>query len=74
MASARGGSSRPSEQRGERKSKTPNLDHYSRDLTSLAREGELDPIVGREVDMPTAAAGPRARLATNVSRHVSFLT
>jgi ATP-dependent Clp protease ATP-binding subunit ClpC len=33
------------------KSKTPTLDHYSRDLTALAREGQLDPIVGREKEM-----------------------
>jgi ATP-dependent Clp protease ATP-binding subunit ClpC len=30
------------------KSKTPHLDLYSRDLTNLAREGELDPTIGRE--------------------------
>ncbi|MBM3497106.1 MAG: ATP-dependent Clp protease ATP-binding subunit [Armatimonadetes bacterium] len=30
------------------KSKTPHLDTYSRDLTALAREGELDPTIGRE--------------------------
>jgi ATP-dependent Clp protease ATP-binding subunit ClpC len=39
------------QQQPQTKSKTPNLDHYSRDLTALAREGELDPIVGREKEM-----------------------
>lgn len=39
------------QQQAQSKSKTPNLDHYSRDLTALAREGELDPIVGREKEM-----------------------
>jgi len=34
-----------------KKSKTPNLDHYSRDLTQLAREGQLDPVIGREPEM-----------------------
>ena len=29
------------------KSKTQTLDQYSRDLTALAREGRLDPVVGR---------------------------
>lgn len=29
------------------KSKTPTLDQYSRDLTRLAREGQLDPVIGR---------------------------
>ena len=30
------------------KSKTATLDQYSRDLTALAREGRLDPVIGRE--------------------------
>jgi ATP-dependent Clp protease ATP-binding subunit ClpC len=29
------------------KSKTPTLDAYGRDLTALAREGKLDPVIGR---------------------------
>ncbi len=33
------------------KSKTPFLDHFGRDLTALAREGKLDPVIGREVEM-----------------------
>ncbi len=37
----------PGQQRGEKKSKTPALDHFCRDLTGLARQGELDPIIGR---------------------------
>ena len=39
-----GGSSTP---KGEKKSKTPALDHFCRDLTELAREGKLDPTIGR---------------------------
>ncbi len=31
-----------------KKSKTPALDHFGRDLTELARRGGLDPIIGRE--------------------------
>ena len=31
-----------------KKSKTPALDFFCRDLTKLAKEGELDPIIGRE--------------------------
>lgn len=31
-----------------KKSKTPALDHYGRDLTELARRGMLDPIIGRD--------------------------
>ncbi len=30
------------------KSATPMLDQYSRDLTALAKEGKLDPVIGRE--------------------------
>jgi len=33
--------------KGEKKSKTPALDHFCRDLTELARAGELDPTIGR---------------------------
>ncbi|MBX3372946.1 MAG: ATP-dependent Clp protease ATP-binding subunit [Phycisphaeraceae bacterium] len=31
-----------------RKSKTPALDSFGRDLTELAKAGELDPVIGRE--------------------------
>jgi ATP-dependent Clp protease ATP-binding subunit ClpC len=31
----------------QEKSKTPTLDQYSRDLTKLASEGKLDPVIGR---------------------------
>ncbi|MEV5933011.1 ATP-dependent Clp protease ATP-binding subunit [Streptomyces sp. NPDC052079] len=30
---------------------TPTLDKYSRDLTSLAREGRIDPVIGREQEI-----------------------
>lgn len=33
------------------KGNTPNLDSYSRDLTEMAREGKLDPVIGRETEM-----------------------
>ena len=32
----------------EKKSTTPALDEFGRDLTQMAREGKLDPVVGRE--------------------------
>jgi ATP-dependent Clp protease ATP-binding subunit ClpC len=35
----------------EKKSKTPALDHFCRDLTELARSGELDPTIGREQEI-----------------------
>ncbi len=38
-------------QKGEKKSKTPALDHFCRDLTELAREGRLDPTIGRSKEI-----------------------
>ena len=35
----------------EAKSKTPVLDTFSRDLTKLAEEGKIDPIIGREKEI-----------------------
>jgi ATP-dependent Clp protease ATP-binding subunit ClpC len=32
---------------GDKKSKTPALDHFCRDLTDLARQSKLDPTIGR---------------------------
>ncbi len=32
---------------------TPNLDKYSRDLTKLARDGKLDPVIGRAKEIET---------------------
>src|SRR5215212_994860 len=37
----------PTAPKGEKKSKTPALDHFCRDLTQLAAEGQLDPTIGR---------------------------
>ena len=34
--------------KGKNKSATPGLDQFSRDLTMLAKEGELDPVIGRD--------------------------
>lgn len=33
------------------KSKTPAIDAFGRDLTSLAKEGKLDPVIGREMEI-----------------------
>lgn len=44
-------SSYSSGKKGDAKSKTPVLDTYSRDLTKMAEEGKLDPIVGREKEI-----------------------
>jgi ATP-dependent Clp protease ATP-binding subunit ClpC len=42
------GFSQPKKQANPSKSKTPVLDNFGRDVTHLAEEGALDPIVGRE--------------------------
>ncbi len=34
-----------------RSGKTPTLDQYGRDLTAMAREGKLDPVIGREKEI-----------------------
>src|SRR4051812_10875530 len=48
QASAGGSSNQPSSTpKSEKKSKTPALDHFCRDLTQLAAEGQLDPTIGR---------------------------
>lgn len=36
---------------GKAKSNTPMLDKYTRDLTWLAKEGRLDPVIGREYEI-----------------------
>ncbi|MGN0380193.1 MAG: ATP-dependent Clp protease ATP-binding subunit, partial [Butyrivibrio sp.] len=38
-------------QKGRRKSQTPTLDQYSRDLTKQAEQGLLDPVIGREKEI-----------------------
>jgi ATP-dependent Clp protease ATP-binding subunit ClpC len=44
-----GGPSDPPQQK--RKSTTPSLDEYGRDLTEMARRDELDPVVGRNSEI-----------------------
>ncbi|MGB5404280.1 MAG: ATP-dependent Clp protease ATP-binding subunit [Robiginitalea sp.] len=38
-------------QKGNKKSKTPVLDNFGRDLTQMAEENKLDPVVGREKEI-----------------------
>ncbi|MUH37537.1 ATP-dependent Clp protease ATP-binding subunit [Zobellia amurskyensis] len=38
-------------QKGNKKSKTPVLDNFGRDLTLMAEENKLDPVVGREKEI-----------------------
>ncbi|MDX1316906.1 MAG: ATP-dependent Clp protease ATP-binding subunit, partial [Xanthomarina gelatinilytica] len=37
--------------KANKKSKTPVLDNFGRDLTAMAEEGKLDPVVGREKEI-----------------------
>ena len=39
------------QRKGNAKSRTPVLDNFGRDVTKLAEEGRLDPIIGREVEI-----------------------
>jgi ATP-dependent Clp protease ATP-binding subunit ClpC len=41
--------------KGAEKSKTPVLDNFGRDLTQIAENGKLDPIVGREKEIERVA-------------------
>lgn len=40
---------------GHKRSKTPALDHFGRDLTALAMKDELDPIIGRDEEIQRVA-------------------
>src|ERR1044072_2248340 len=58
-----GGSSSTQTQtgKGEKKSKTPALDHFCRDLTQLAADNQLDPTIGRAKEI--------ARVMEILTRH-----
>ena len=43
------------EKKGAEKSRTPVLDNFGRDLTRLAEDNKLDPIVGREKEIERVA-------------------
>ena len=49
-AQASGGGSAAASAKGG-KSKTPALDSFGRDLTELARESTLDPVIGRQIEI-----------------------
>ncbi len=51
---AASGSSGSSGEGKSAKSKTPALDSFGRDLTELARQGKLDPVIGREKEIERA--------------------
>ncbi len=43
------------QEKKQEKSKTPVLDNFGRDLTKLAGEGKLDPVIGREKEIERVA-------------------
>ena len=47
-------SSKPSGRKAK-KSSTPTLDHFSRDITALAADGSLDPVIGRQMEIERVA-------------------
>src|SRR3954467_14384945 len=52
--SERAGSGGSGESPKSSKSKTPALDSFGRDLTELAKQGKLDPVIGREKEIERA--------------------
>ncbi len=50
-----GGSGGKEKSKGNEKSRTPVLDNFGRDLTKLAEENKMDPIVGREKEIERVA-------------------
>ncbi|MEM6641466.1 MAG: ATP-dependent Clp protease ATP-binding subunit [Bacteroidota bacterium] len=50
-----GRSASSKESKGTEKSRTPVLDNFGRDLTKLAEEDKLDPIIGREKEIERVA-------------------
>ncbi len=54
-SSSSGSSSRESSTKSTEKSKTPVLDNFGRDLTKMAEDNKLDPIVGRDKEIERVA-------------------
>lgn len=54
-----------SHQRERRKTNTPALDEFGRDLTMLAAEGKLDPVIGREDEIERVLQVLGRRLKNN---------
>jgi ATP-dependent Clp protease ATP-binding subunit ClpC len=45
----------PAAKQAQKKTKTPALDHFGRDLTQMAIDGKLDPIIGRQKEIQRVA-------------------
>lgn len=55
FSSSASGAGAGKEKKGAEKSRTPVLDNFGRDLTKLAEDNKLDPIVGREKEIERVA-------------------
>jgi len=55
FSSGASGAGAGKEKKGAEKSRTPVLDNFGRDLTKLAEDNKLDPIVGREKEIERVA-------------------
>ena len=55
FGSSSSGSSRESSSKSAEKSRTPVLDNFGRDLTKMAEDNKLDPIVGRDKEIERVA-------------------
>jgi ATP-dependent Clp protease ATP-binding subunit ClpC len=55
MFGGSGGSGKESSTRGAEKSRTPVLDNFGRDLTKMAEDNKMDPIVGRDKEIERVA-------------------
>ncbi|MEM1406743.1 MAG: ATP-dependent Clp protease ATP-binding subunit [Bacteroidota bacterium] len=55
FGSSSGGTGSGKEKKGSEKSRTPVLDNFGRDLTKLAEDDKLDPIVGRDKEIERVA-------------------
>ncbi|MFB4303671.1 ATP-dependent Clp protease ATP-binding subunit [Actinomadura sp. NTSP31] len=51
QSAAAGGGGQPPGNGGNGHSETPTLDEFGRDLTALAREGRIDPVIGRDEEI-----------------------
>ena len=65
-----GGSGASERSSGRSKSKTPALDSFGRDLTELARQGKLDPVIGRanEIERVIQILSPPAEEQSGAAR------
>ena len=61
-----GSSTGSSMNKGNEKSKTPMLDNFGRDLTKMADEGKIDPVIGRDKEVLRVAQILSRRTKKNV--------